>query len=770
MILFKHGCDYDNGEAFTNKYGIAIVIWQIMIILAICGSVLVCSTMLHDNCFPYSTQQKQLQHEGEKHHRLADNKRITNKSDYLQMIALVVRPKTPHGIAMASSLVPAFFYSLASYFSGSFFYMSTKSCWMAMVTSGLGFMTCSWVFVMIFYKRMIVHHTSENKSNKLSTFDSTERHPSNNDQLFWERFHHLAIPTVLVSLAVIYKAWTWYQSTFFIFRALLYMCLFGLIFSMGLLRIRSFDQIWTIGEWAVVVAFLTNLILYHAEELLEDWQFENSSMNSGHNDNAVYVVARSGFLGCLLVCPIMHWAFPAPSSSGRCGVSNIVLVAKRVGISIVFVLAFVEMNLAWNGWSPMAKTSFFLKSKLKTESAIVQDIGNQSIDLGDNRGMKPKLLGWQVKGVSFSGNTRHTIGMILPNCLRWLIQFLSKKERSLFVSVHQQTKSMDEIEWFVLAPLRWPRYYWLIYWAAVLSLTLYGLPTIVEYLFTITSQILMRKSKARNDHEITTIPVTLKRKWFHFVAIVVFSPVTLYAPRLQALAYAIALSVLCLVEGLHLRLHIPAVQAYFSTFLDPQKNENDDENGAENSRKTGGSYRKSMVTSSRYRIIVSHMGLIFGCALPLYVALYLIENEATDQSSTCLKMKYNSIFRELGFVGIIGLGVGDAAAAIAGTLYGQWRRKMSRSKRWSRSFQCLEHFEQITQLSRWGRGNRTWVGSMAMLISMKFAVCWLHSFDDSTKASWWPALFWMTAVEAYTSQLDNLVLPIVGIIAFLQSN
>jgi dolichol kinase len=244
-----------------------------------------------------------------------------------------------------------------------------------------------------------------------------------------------------------------------------------------------------------------------------------------------------------------------------------------------------------------------------------------------------------------------------PRCLYWLATFLEKYE--------------DPIQDIGLPA--WPRFYWLLYWFATLFLTIPLAP------------------KSDTGTVIT-------RKWFHLVAVLLFTPVTLAAPQLQSLSYAIALAVLMVMECV--RRDIPWVHQFYHSYLD-------------NAKDLTGSMDES--------VIVSHMGLIVGCAAPLWIS---------DSVQFQLDNTTARLFLQLW--GVLSLGVGDAMGAVVGKYIG---------------------------ILAWGQG-RTIEGSMAMLVSMSI-IC-LGIFGTEQTTLWLPAVVFATLVEAFTLQIDNFVLPLAG--------
>jgi dolichol kinase len=215
--------------------------------------------------------------------------------------------------------------------------------------------------------------------------------------------------------------------------------------------------------------------------------------------------------------------------------------------------------------------------------------------------------------------------------------------------------------------------YWgLLYWAVVLVIS--SIPT---------SMVLGSKSEK--------LSVVIRRKWFHFLAVVLFGPTTYILPQLLSLSYAIALCVLVVAENL--RPDIPFLQSFYLNFVDPAK-----DNPA---------------------LIVSHMFLILGCAGPLWIAEWVFDDS----------LQYPLLSQW----GVLCLGVGDAAGAVVGSFFGR---------------------------HRWGQNRRTIEGSFAMWISVMGIG--IVAFSDENWHALAVAATVTTLMEAFTLQMDNLVLPLVG--------
>ena len=191
-----------------------------------------------------------------------------------------------------------------------------------------------------------------------------------------------------------------------------------------------------------------------------------------------------------------------------------------------------------------------------------------------------------------------------------------------------------------------------------------------------------------------------------------------------------------------IRADVPALNRFYLQYLDVSKDNvvvHDDD------RKSG------VMNPGGGGIVVSHMALIVGCAAPLWIA-----SAATPAISPSKKQSSSLFHVILSLLGVICLGVGDAVGALVGRYYG-------RQRPW------------------WGRQGRTLEGSVSMLVSMILSTHVLTlavrrillSETDSSQSlmtTIMPSLIFMTILEAYTTQIDNLVLPLAGSAVFLLSS
>jgi dolichol kinase len=102
----------------------------------------------------------------------------------------------------------------------------------------------------------------------------------------------------------------------------------------------------------------------------------------------------------------------------------------------------------------------------------------------------------------------------------------------------------------------------------------------------------------------------------------------------------------------------------------------------------------------------------------------------------------------MGLWGVWVLGIGDAMGAMIGKSFGR---------------------------HRWGSNSRTIEGSMAMFLSLCLVCVISIVYTPNTTATmqsetptvysvgqWLPAVVFVTLIEAYTLQIDNIVLPFAG--------
>ncbi len=131
-------------------------------------------------------------------------------------------------------------------------------------------------------------------------------------------------------------------------------------------------------------------------------------------------------------------------------------------------------------------------------------------------------------------------------------------------------------------------------------------------------------------------------------------------------------------------------------------------------------------------MIVSHIYLLIGCALPLTLSFILFGGGLL-----------NSEFTTISLSGVIFLGIGDVCAALYGRAYG-----------------CTKWYEGC---------NKTVEGSKACwfstLLAYLIVCCMISPMSYDYYISYFISCLIVTIVEAFTSQFDNLICTVVYFIA-----
>jgi len=308
----------------------------------------------------------------------------------------------------------------------------------------------------------------------------------------------------------------------------------------------------------------------------------------------------------------------------------------------------------------------------------------------------------------------------VPNSVLWLGQFLSTQE------------SANSNPWVSSIHVQ-PRWLWLLYWSISL---LFILP--MAAFFAVK---LKHIENAIDKRRLTVVA----RKFFHFVAIVLFLPPTLVSPSMMALSYAVAAALLILIESLRVTVNL---RDFIRTESVPSN---------------GGSCRfgfwniglsvndfyaayfdEKDVSGKKGGFVVTHAALVCGCAAPLWLREILIQppcHQCLHEMNASFEVsRRDEIFdRLLPLVGVLALGVGDAAGALIGIFFGK---------------------------TKWPGTRRTVEGTIAMFLSMfifVFLFCVENWFNDMYETIRLILLLVaLTAIEAFTAQIDNICLPLAG--------
>ena len=157
----------------------------------------------------------------------------------------------------------------------------------------------------------------------------------------------------------------------------------------------------------------------------------------------------------------------------------------------------------------------------------------------------------------------------------------------------------------------------------------------------------------------TVADVDTRRKVFHGMMVVMFMPTTFVDPTFVSLALALVLALFLLLD-LFRASQLPPLSKPLTYFLAPYVDGRD----------------------HRGPVIVSHIFLLIGCAIPLWLSL-----AATERTGESPWEGWAVSRRELGMIsGVVCVGMGDAAASLIGRRYGRRRWCWSGGKSFEGSF------------------------------------------------------------------------------------
>lgn len=157
----------------------------------------------------------------------------------------------------------------------------------------------------------------------------------------------------------------------------------------------------------------------------------------------------------------------------------------------------------------------------------------------------------------------------------------------------------------------------------------------------------------------TVADVDTRRKVFHGMMVVMFLPTTFVDPTFVSLALILILAVFLLLD-LFRASQLPPLSKPLTYFLAPYVDGRD----------------------HRGPVIVSHIFLLIGCAIPLWLSL-----AATERTGEAPWEGWGVSHRELSMIsGVVCVGMGDAAASLFGRRYGRRRWCWSGGKSFEGSF------------------------------------------------------------------------------------
>lgn len=143
--------------------------------------------------------------------------------------------------------------------------------------------------------------------------------------------------------------------------------------------------------------------------------------------------------------------------------------------------------------------------------------------------------------------------------------------------------------------------------------------------------------------------VDTRRKVFHFMMVAMFLPATYVDPGYAALALALMLAIFLLLDLLRAS-QLPPLSRPLARFLTPYVDGRD----------------------LRGPVVISHIFLLVGCAVPLWLSLASLPRAASggDEERGC-EWGWEVLGREVGMVsGVVCVGLGDAAASLIGRRWG----------------------------------------------------------------------------------------------------
>jgi dolichol kinase len=193
------------------------------------------------------------------------------------------------------------------------------------------------------------------------------------------------------------------------------------------------------------------------------------------------------------------------------------------------------------------------------------------------------------------------------------------------------------------------------------------------------------------------LTLIIVRKLYHLQALVMFVPAVALAPEFLSLSFGVATALLLFLEYVR-ACRVPPLGVWLHAFMRSYTDQRDE--GV---------------------AILTHLYLLLGCALPVWIC-------PADDTGLAP------------YAGIIILGAGDAAGAIVGSTRGR---------------------------RRWTGGRKTLVGTASAIAATAACSLFVMVACLPPPAAWRPALARMLLasvatclLEAFTTQIDNLVLPL----------
>eukprot|EP00761_Pharyngomonas_kirbyi_P006780 gb/GECH01006788.1/.p1 GENE.gb/GECH01006788.1/~~gb/GECH01006788.1/.p1 ORF type:complete len:385 (+),score=65.98 gb/GECH01006788.1/:1-1155(+) len=212
----------------------------------------------------------------------------------------------------------------------------------------------------------------------------------------------------------------------------------------------------------------------------------------------------------------------------------------------------------------------------------------------------------------------------------------------------------------------------------------------------------IEKEKISSDSKLKQI---LRRKYFHLLAVFMFIPGCILKPSFMYLSYGVALSAMIIFECARLQLNATPIGIRIDTFMRRFTD-----------RRDGGT------------LILTHIYLLCGCALPLWIEFSSMPTDIPLLEMTAA-------------VGVIILGIGDSMASICGVYFGGIRWPI--------------------------RDNpKTFIGTLAAFLATlagTLGMAWSAAvpITPTSVMHYTVTAAAVCVFEAITLQIDNLVLPLL---------
>ena len=460
----------------------------------------------------------------------------------------------------------------------------------------------------------------------------------------------------------------------------------------------SWQEAFTPGEWMLVSTLITSLVGEYI--LLHTGIRNNSAAATSPFDNSPPIhltVAHAGLVGCFVGVTLSSFLkkisslspFRLDSFSG-CGKGDMGVAASLVVVAIVTIGCL--------------------------ETALNSRLNELSFYCG-------------LESIACTNLSASIGGYRIPRSFLWLFHFLLSK-----VDVPTYTGSVSVV-----------RAVFLLYWSSVLAVCIPMASHLTEWITAADRSSVLDENiingandtYANNQRGRTRKKrVIIARKYFHLVAILLFAPVTWFDPDMMSLSYAIAISLLIVIE---------MVRGWMVS--------DDDTKGTFNSTDSSSSWNGFYMafldekdsSAAEGGLAVTHIALIMGCAFSLWASQLIQQTHMSSASGWSQLPSFadtwfssdEKLLAQLPFLGLVVLGIGDSVGAICGINFGR---------------------------HNWPGGTtRTLEGSFCMFLSMVLA--FLLNVANAQFEYTFQVIVTMlvlTLIEASTSQIDNLCLPIAG--------